>query len=346
MTEKFSLEFVSATVPKHVKKPPAGPRPRALSKFEKEAKRREQRTMHQIIPATHEETVFRHRDWWEKRKLVDAALVSVGTSERSMERFRECGADSFVYWSPSEQKHTLRGSYCKNRHCVPCQRARGNRLAAALKKKLEGGRQHQYRFITLTLKHSELPLKDQVKRLFSSFKTLRKTALWSDSQKGGAFTLEVKWQEKTRMWHPHLHIIAEGGFMRQSTIAKEWRRITTDSHIVDIKVLSSGKDAAHYVSKYVAKGTTDNVWADRNAAQEWVTAMKGVRVCSTYGTWRGFKLMEKPVLAQDWAPVASLTSVMHAAKAGQQWAMAIVISLRPPGTAESPRTPRPVKPPA
>lgn len=341
--EKFSLEFVSATTPKHVRKPPAGPRPRAQSKFEKEKERRDLATQFQVIPATREETVFRHRDWWEKRQLVRTTLVSIGTSEKTLERFDECGADSYVYWSPSEQRHTLRGSYCKNRHCVPCQRARGNRLAAALKTKLENATDHQYRFITLTLVHSEAPLKDQIKRLFSAFKTLRKTALWEDSQKGGAFTLEVKWQEKTRKWHPHLHIVAEGGFMRQANLAKEWKRITTDSHIVDIRVLASGKDAAHYVSKYVAKGTTDNVWSDPSAAQEWVTAMKGVRVCSTYGKWRGFRLMAKPKLAEDWTPVASLTSVISAAKAGEEWAMAIVLSLRPPGTGDGPRAPRAVK---
>jgi hypothetical protein len=318
------------------------PRPRAMSKREKKAQKRFDRMPDPVIPCTREERIFRHRDWSEKRELVRTSLVGIGTSPRTLERFDECGGDSYVYFSASENRYSVRGSYCKCRHCVPCQRSRGNRLAAALKEKLKAATTHQYRFITLTLCHSDTPLKDQIRRLFSAFKTLRNTKEWKASQRGGAFTLEVKWQEKTRRWHPHMHIIAEGEFLRQTTLAALWKKITKDSHVVDIRCLKDGNDAAHYVSKYVSKGTSDNVWKDTNASQEWITAMKGVRVCSTYGTWRGFKLMAKPKIAEDFKPVASLTSIIVAAAAGEEWAMGILLALRPPGYADDPRRPLPV----
>lgn len=318
------------------------PRARAMSKFEKEKHKRWERIPDPVIPLTHEERVFRHRDWSDKRKQVRAALASGISTPRSLERFDECGGDSYVYWSETEQRHCIRGSYCKNRHCVPCQRTRGNRLAAALKAKLSAATTHQYRFITLTLCHSDTPLRDQIRRLFAAFKTLRNTKEWKQSQRGGAFTLEVKWQEKTRRWHPHMHIIAEGEFLRQSSLAAIWKRITKDSHVVDIRCLKDAHDAAHYVSKYVTKGTSDNVWRDTDAAQEWITAMKGVRICSTYGTWRGYKLMAKPELAKDWTPIASLTSIIIKANAGEEWARAVLLALRPPGFADDPRRPLPV----
>lgn len=285
----------------------------------------------EIRPATPEETKFRHGHWLEKRAKVNRTLLQINSSQRTVEAFEQCGSECTVEYSASLQKHRVRANHCKNRHCEPCMRARAGRLAANLKAKIEGDQKHRFRFLTLTLRHSDAPLADQIKRLYKSFSKLRATKFWKQSQRGGCFILEVKWSAKSREWHPHLHVITEGNWIKQQTLANQWRTITGDSHVVDVRCLADGKEAAHYVTKYVTKGTSDTVWDDDDAAQEWVTATKGVRTCATYGTWRGYKLLAITESAPDWTPVGTLTHIIHAADQHQPWAMAILQSLRPPG---------------
>ena len=298
-----------------------------------------------IQPATEEETKFRHAHWADKRAAVDRTLSEINTGERALTSFRECGGECTVEWSTELQRYRTRANHCKSRHCEPCQRARAHKLAANLKTRLDLAAKGRYRFVTLTLRHSTEPLTNQLRHLYASFRRLRAMPIWKKSQHGGAFILEVKWNAKRREWHPHLHVITEGGWIEQRGLSNAWAKASNGSHIVDIRALQNGTDAAHYVSKYVTKGTSDAVWTDRSAAQEWIIATKGVRACATYGRWRGFKLMAATETATDWKPVATLTTVIRQAAAGQAWAQAVLINLRPPGKADevskrsSPRQP-------
>ena len=286
----------------------------------------------QTPPASDDETAFRHGHWTAKRALVRTALVSVNTSTRTLDNFDCCGSECTVEWSDKLQRYRTRANHCKSRHCEPCQKARANRLASNLKRRLEEKTPHRYRFITLTKQHSTAPLAKQIKTLYAEFRKLRASKLWKTSQVGGCNILEVKWNAKTNRWHPHLHVISEGGWMQQQALANEWKKVTGNSHVVDIRCLKDSAEAAHYLTKYVVKGTSDEVWKDASAAQEWIAAIKGVRVCSTYGKWRGFKLMEMPDSSDDWKPIATLNHIIAEARKGESWAMGVLLALRPPGS--------------
>jgi len=123
--------------------------------------------------------------------------------------------------------------------------------------------------------------------------------------------------------------------------------------IVDIRALRSGKDAAHYVAKYVSKGTVDAVWSDPDAAQEWVLATKGLRSCATYGTWRGFKLLARLPDTHVWTRVCLLTTLYHDARQGLSYARITLRALHdqcqynPHRTEATTKAPRPpTNPPA
>jgi len=273
------------------------------------------------------ETTFRHSHWKAKREKVLAALTSAGESTFALDRFAQCGSGCVVERSPSLKKLRLKASYCKSRHCEPCMRAKANKMAANLRNRLAEKPDGRYRFITLTLRHNTKPLAEQIQRLYASFKKLRKTRCWQDTQRGGAATLEVKWKPATRHWHPHLHIIAEGDFLHKRDLTEAWLKVTGDSCIIDIRALNNAKDAAHYVAKYVTKGTNSEVWLDTDAAQEWILAMKGVRACATYGTWRGYRLLAVTDQAKDWTPVVSLIQLYDDIERGEPYAMAILKQL-------------------
>jgi len=152
-----------------------------------------------------------------------------------------------------------------------------------------------HRFFTFTLRHNDKPLKEQITRLYRCFKKLRNTQVWRDTQLGGAVMLEVKLAKDKnaagkQRWHPHLHAVAEGKWIDNARLKHAWHEITGDSIVVDVRILPRDKDAANYVSKYVTKGTSTVVWHTQELADEWIKASKGIRFCSTFGTWRGFRL--------------------------------------------------------
>jgi Replication protein len=279
------------------------------------------------VPASDAETHFRHSNWATKRKKVLATLRAIYPDWRTADRVAQCGAEATIEYCKEEQRFRIKASYCKNRHCEPCQRAKGNLLAANLRKKLEDNPDKTYRFVTLTLKHTTAPLADQIKRLYDSWKKLRKERFWKNSQKGGCAILEVKWSPGETPWHPHLHIITEGGFFEKRELSAAWLDITKDSHIVDVKRLTQAKDAAFYVAKYVGKGCNSEVWDSHDHAQEWVTATKGVRTAATFGTWRGFKLLAKLPDKSEWKPICTLNKCHAAALRGEIWAISIMTNL-------------------
>lgn len=264
-------------------------------------------------------------------------MKRMNTSVFTVNRFEECGSGCVIEWSDQEQRFRCCASYCKSRHCEVCMRSKANKIAANLRHRLEEKPNGRYRFITLTLLHTNTPLADQIKHLYDSFRRLRNMKAWKRSQRGGTASLEIKWDPKTRQWHPHLHIIGEGDYLDKFQLSALWKDASNGSYIVDIRRLDSGKDAAHYVSKYITKGTNGEVWSDDSAAAEWLTATKGVRSCLTFGTWRGYKLTANTSTAEDWKPVSTYTAAVQAARRGERWAVDLLCNLTKPENREEVR---------
>lgn len=303
-----------------------------------------------LMPLTESESNFRHGHWRERRAIITRHLAACGTSSRTLERWDCCGSDAWLYFNPSLNRYRINASYCKNRHCEPCMRAKANKLASNLRAKLkersDAGK--KYRFITLSMAHTDKPLTEQIKRMYACFKKLRATKAWKTSQHGGCFTAEIKWEpdspsNKTRvqngdrpLWHPHLHIISEGTFLHQVDLSELWRQITGDSFIVHIRMLEDAKEAAFYLSKYVTKSTNAAVWKDNEAASEWICASRGLRSAATFGNWRGFALLKNPPIDPGWERQCSMDALIARAARGELHAQNVLLILRPPGNSDSP----------
>jgi hypothetical protein len=278
--------------------------------------------------ATPHEITFRHACWADQRRRVRQALTAAGTGRSSLDAFDHCGSDASVYYCKEESTFKVAANYCHNRHCQPCMRAKGLLLAKNLQKIVQDKPGKQYRFITLTLRHTTDPLETQLDRLNTCFKKLRNSVCWKSSQDGGAAMVECKYNRETGEWHPHLHIVAEGRWLAQADLATRWLEITGDSFKVDIRVIKSARDAAYYVAKYVSKGTNDDVWTSEHTAVEWIQAMRGRRTCATYGTWRGQKLLEHEADTRHWTYVDRLDIIARAAARNEAWAVGMYDALR------------------
>lgn len=339
--------------------PRATPTPRRLSKTECDHFRAME---HDYNPPpwqpqipTPEEQKFRHSGWSKKRATIRKAMAAHKFPESRLTRFDCCGSGLSVEYSEEEKRYRVLGCFCHDRHCEPCMRSKANIIAKNLRAKIEnkGGRtqcehcketrdllcencngtgwydaqQRTYRFITLTLRHTHEPLKHQIKRLLSSFRKLRCSKPWRSSQAGGSQSLEIKWKPETGQWHPHLHIISEGNYCDKAELSAAWHHATGDSFIVDIRQLRDAKEAAYYVAKYAAKGVNADVWSNAAAAEEWLTATQGTRTCGTWGTWRGYQLLQHEIDNKGWKHIGTLDQIVANAKQGQRHAVEILMQI-------------------
>ena len=276
---------------------------------------------------TPDEERFRHSTWAKKRRAVLAAMAQNGVCQSRLERFQCCGSGLTIEYNKAEDRCRVLGCFCHDRHCEPCMRSKAMIIAKNLRAKIEKDTGREYRFITLTLKHTEQPLKDQITRLYAAFRRLRNSSCWKETQYGGSVHLEVKWKEDARRWHPHLHIICAGRFLDKAELSAAWHHATGDSFVTDIRKLRDAKEAAYYVSKYASKGVNAEVWSDPVASAEWLAAIKGVRTCGTFGAWRGYKLTEHKIDSAGWKYIATYAEVLAAAKLAKTWAVNIMMAI-------------------
>lgn len=243
-----------------------------------------------------------------------------------LERFANCGSNCVIEHSPSTNEIRLRACYCRDRLCTACGVARGRVIADALAAALPEN--VPVRFVTFTLRHNRLPLKDQLNRLYTCFSTLRRRQWWQQNVTGGAAFLEVKLSDRDGCWHPHLHCLVVGRYMPHVEIVREWYAVTGDSTIVDIRILADAKETSSYVAKYAAKPASGVLFTKPDQLCEFIFALKGRRLCFTFGSFRGIDLdAVEEGGPTDWRKLGTLTELLADVDAGDPEAIDLWESL-------------------
>jgi hypothetical protein len=268
-------------------------------------------------PASPEEQQFRHSSWVVMRHRTMAALERCHVGEKRCDAFANCGGGAWLYVAAGGDDLTIKCNKCHDRWCLACGRERAGRISANLLTVMSA---KTCRFITLTLRHSSTPLKDQLDRLYRSFNALRRRAKFRESVKGGGAFLEVK-VGRDGLWHPHLHVICEGTFLAHKTLSAEWHAVTGDSWIVDIRSVKDDGEAASYVAKYLTKPASHDVYSSAEKLDEMIITLRGRRLCMTFGSWRGVVLEPKDDDGVEWKPIASIDSLRSRASAGDEEAL-------------------------
>lgn len=205
-------------------------------------------------------------------------------------------------------------------------------LYAALKDRHEKGdprgARNKLRLLTLTLKHNDDGLGKQLRRLRESWNKLRELTWFKNATTGGVAFVEIKTSERTNRWHPHLHVILEGGFLAQAEVSKAWLRITGDSFVIDIRGIRNVAECCSYVAKYAAKAISPTVWKQPDKLQEAIVALAGSRTFATFGSFTGFKLSEPPPDDCGWIAIAPLHVVLQRAASGDADSVHLLRSLK------------------
>ena len=158
-------------------------------------------------------------------------------------------------------------------------------------------------------------LEERYNHLTSSFRTLLsryrdyKKKGWGFNQfckiDGAFYTTEYTYNDKTKQWHPHIHIFALlNEWIDQEELAETWHDITLDSYIVDIRRVKKTKEhgyskAVAEVCKYALK------FGDLSVENTWdaFLTLKGKRLTGSFGSMHGVKIPEK---ATDDMPLEEL----------------------------------------
>lgn len=258
-------------------------------------------------------SLFRHSGWKHNRLRVYESFRRTHQPGNRLIGFRECGRRAYVFESVDRPgEYALGGSACHDRFCLPCARERSRVIGTNVLNYIQG---KQARFLTLTLRSTTEPLDQLLAKLTTDFTVLRRSKLWRNKVTGGVAFIEVKWVEKTHRWHPHLHCLVQGRYLPTQELSKLWFEVTGTSHIIDIRYVRDEKHVTHYITKYASKPLDGTVVGEPDRLDEAVLALKGKRLCLTFGSWRGFVLTERPEDG-DWVQLGSLAEFIERAEQG------------------------------
>jgi hypothetical protein len=283
---------------------------------------------------------FRHSCWRDTRTNTRSALVAAHVAEASIERFDLCGGNAWVLQNKAQpDMFRIASNRCHCRWCEPCASEYRRKVCGNLKTwlmdtyKLNNDREltPKLRFITLTLKSTDMSLDEVLDRLQGCFKNLRADKWWKSCCEGGISFVELTHNTRTGRWHPHLHIIAGGRYMAQKKLSDVWKTVTGDSFIVDIKQIANAAWAASYVAKYAGKSIPAAIRSNVTLLSECVIAFAGRRLFNCFGSWRGLKLSSHEELCDEWETVCSLKTLILLARTGDEKATNLLNFLRGKG---------------
>ncbi len=267
---------------------------------------------------------FRHNGWQHLRTVVYKALWATDQTDSRRRAFSECGHGAYVLRSTEGPvKYRLAGSTCHDRFCTPCATERSRTVATNVAAKLGAD---GCRFVTLTVREGADGLRPAIDHLYRSFRKLQRKAFWSNRVTGGVAFLEIKWNEPSQRWHPHLHCLTHGKYLPQRTLSAMWKAITGDSYIVDIRACKGVTAITLYVTKLASKPLNMSYASDFDRLCEAITALKGKRICITFGGWKSVLLTDHAD-EDGWEQIESLESLIARASAGDPEAQSILRTL-------------------
>lgn len=268
--------------------------------------------------------LFRHSGWEPDRQRVAASLARTDQPDSRRNAFHDCGSTAYVLRSLEDPSHyRLAGSACHDRFCIPCAHERSRVIAANV---IEAIGNREIRFVTITIKSESMTLRNSLQKLYSCFSALRRRAIWHRSVFGGIAFLELTYNRDLKRWHPHLHCLVDGTWIDGKALRSAWYAITGDSFIIDIRRPANNKTVASYVAKYASKPFNTTFLRDPDLLDEAVIALKGRKLCLSFGRWRGLQLTATTD-SGNWEHVASLQYVLSAAAGGNEACKAILASL-------------------
>lgn len=238
-------------------------------------------------------------------------LLPGRNTEKRLNNFSKCKTTAWFVRDVESGQVKVVSSSCKLRWCPLCSNARKYHLSEQVSEWLEGV--NKPKFLTLTLKHSNNPLVDQIDMLYQSFRKLRLMKEYKKKINGGVWFFQIVKSSNDDLWHPHLHCVIDSDFLNHTKLWKAWLSITLTSKVVDVKSVDDPDKVAEYVARYAAR-PSDLAKLQLGDQLELVTALHSRRLVGTWGSARVISLSPgKPQDADQWKNIGSwwMVSTMY-----------------------------------
>lgn len=238
------------------------------------------------------------------RAVEMAHYAAVHGEVKISAKLQGCGTHLLFRHYYTVDKVRLHAAYFCKKHllCPLCAIRRGAKMVKAYMDRLQvimaqNPNLKPY-LVTLTVKDGE-DLGERFKHLFRSVQTLHKARvtprMYSEACKadGAVWSYEFKRGKNSGLWHPHVHAVwlCETP-PDQEALSAQWKAITGDSHIVDVRPFHEGQDVVEgflEVFKYAVK------FSDLPLADNWhgFQTLAGKRLIASFGSFRGIEVPEE-----------------------------------------------------
>ena len=258
-------------------------------------------------------TCFLHSHWQGRRRKVLDVMRETGTSTKRYDRFRTCGESFWVLRSRDDPtRFKLARDFCHDRWCEVCGKLRAETIAANLLGLVGSAR---LRIVTLTLRHTGAALTEQIDRLYTCYKRLRRCRMWRERVSAAAAFFELTHNTETGEWHPHMHVLTQGGYLPWGDLRSEWLRATGDSHVVDVREVRQQNQILHYVTKYTCKPLAAKLYTQPELLAEVMQALRHRKLLILTGKWRAARVT-RPPKNEEWTTLYHLYELANRAVAG------------------------------
>ena len=260
------------------------------------------------LPTSYQELMIRkHRTEWNRVKDVFEILYA-----RTKIDWRSSLDICRYFASFVRNKITgevkVTSNHCHNRWCPICASSRANAVSSQVEKWLRTA--NYPKMLTLTLKHSDEPLEDQIRLLYDSWRKLRKHKFFKNRVKGGIWFFQIPRNKERTQWHPHIHAVIEGDFIDNNWISKEWERITGHSKIIHVTLIRDFAAASKEIARYASRPNRLENLSD-DSAIELILASRALRTCGTWGTGRKCSLRPQIVYNKiDWENLGAWKTII------------------------------------
>ncbi len=280
-------------------------------------------------PATSIELHQRHSHWASRRQRIAEALARTCAPINRREAFANCGADAIVMIERKSGRLRINAHHCHDRFCEACQAQRCAIMQQNLAKLV---RQGKTLHVVLTWRSEDRPLADQLADLYAAAARLRSRKWWRKRVSGGSQTLEMTWNQETNQWHPHLHLLVHAQWLQLQELSSEWQKVTGHSHRVHVSLVNQDLAAIREVTKYLSKPIHRSIEFLPNVLDECIVSLKGRRLITTFGSWRGTPLLDvsNPDPNEEWRVWGTLHQLCALAAQKDAWARAALVSLSSP----------------
>jgi len=241
------------------------------------------------------------------RRFYEMLALQAGSLK--LDQFEQCRTRAWFIRNSDTGRVRLASKQCRLRWCFHCAEARQQFVTSAVMPWFMTIRRPK--LLTLTLKHNQKPLEEQIAFLYKCFTKLRGRKILKDACRGGVWLFQITFNSKRQEWHPHIHALIDSDFVNNNDLKQVWKKITQGSTIIHIRCVDDPEKTLKHNARYAARPVSllsipESRWLELH------NGFFGKRICGTWGTAKVVSLRpKKPEDVKKWEAIGGWRTVQN-----------------------------------